>query len=159
MSRFCHYCSLLLLCCSFGSLCVRFLPPSKTACSSTPVLFSPPSPFCKNDGMHSTCHFMNFVCNLMFSLCISCFTHPFLQRFLSIFLKISFPPSLGSMIFKNALELFMAPGICKIGGKNVYFSFMCPLWKLCLPLCVLPHAFCMKFTRFRHAFVMILLQN
>ena len=101
MSRFCHYCSLLLLSCSFGSLCVRFLPPSKTACSSTPVLFSPPSPFCKNDGVHTTCKFMNFVCNLLFSLCISCFTHPFLQLFVT-FLKICFPPSLGSMIFKYA---------------------------------------------------------
>ena len=56
-------------------------------------------------------------------------------------------------------KLFMAPGICKIGGENVYFSFMCPLWRLCLPLCVLPHAFCMKLTCFRHPFVMILLQN
>ena len=84
-SRFCHYCSLLLLCCSFGSLCVRFFPPSKTAWGSTPVLFSPPSPFCKNDGMHSTCHFMNFVCNFVFSLCISCFTHNFLQFFVILF--------------------------------------------------------------------------
>ena len=87
MSRFCHYCLLLLLCCSFASLCVRFLPPSKTACSSTPVLFSPPSPFCKNDGMHSTCHFMNFVCNLLSSLCISCFTHPLLQLVCPFFWK------------------------------------------------------------------------
>ena len=100
MSRFCHYCSLLLLCCSFGSLCVRFLPPSKTACSSTPVLFSPPSPFCKNDGMHSTCHFMNFVCNLLFSLCISCFTHHFLPLVCHLFWKISFSPSLGNLILK-----------------------------------------------------------
>ena len=92
MSRFCHYCSLLLLCCSFGSLCVRFLPPSKTACSSTPVLFSPPSPFCKNDGMHSTCHFMNFVCNSLFSLCISCFTHSFLPHVHPFFLKFASRP-------------------------------------------------------------------
>ena len=47
MSRCCHYCSLLLLSCSFGSLCVRFLPPSKTACSSTPVLFRLQAPFAK----------------------------------------------------------------------------------------------------------------
>ena len=91
-SRFCHYCSLLLFSCSFGSLCVRFLPPSKTACSSTPVLFSPPSPFCKNDGMHSTCHFMNFVCNLLFSLCISCFTHHFLQLVRRFFWKFASRP-------------------------------------------------------------------
>ena len=37
--RCCHCCLLLLLCCPFGSLCVRFLPPSETACGSTPVLF------------------------------------------------------------------------------------------------------------------------
>ena len=100
MSRFCHYCSLLLLCCSFGSLCVRFLPPSKTACSSTPVLFSPPSPFCKNDGMHSTCHFMNFVCNLLFSLCISCFTHPFLQFHCHLFWKFASRPRWGAWFSK-----------------------------------------------------------
>ena len=100
--RGCHCCLLLLLCCPFGSLCVRFLPPSKTACSSTPVLFSPPSPFCKNDGMHSTCNFMNFVCSLLLSLCISCFTHPFLHLVCRVSLKMCFPPSLGSMIFKNA---------------------------------------------------------
>ena len=100
MSRFCHYCSLLLLCCSFGSLCVRFLPPSKTACGSTPVLFSPPSPFCKNDGMHSTCNFMNFVCNLLFSLCISCFTHPFLQLFCHFFWKFASRPRWGAWFSK-----------------------------------------------------------
>ena len=100
MSRFCHYCSLLLLSCSFGSLCVRFLPPSKTACSSTPVLFSPPSPFCKNDGMHSTCHFMNFVCNLLFSLCISCFTHHFLQLFRRFFWKFASRPRWGAWFSK-----------------------------------------------------------
>ena len=105
---------------------------------------------------------------------------PVSSTFLSFFLKICFPPSLGSMILKIALilnhaktsfsgppiaritpilELFMAPGICKIGGKNVYFSFMCPLWKLCLPLCVLPHAFWMKFSHFRLAFAVILRKN
>ena len=63
---------------------------------------------------------------------------PLSSNFMSLFLKICFPPSLGSMIFKNAwmqnhaknsflgppiaritpiLELFMAPEICKIGGK------------------------------------------
>ena len=29
---------------------------------------------CKTDGMHSTFNFVNFVCNLLFSLCLSCFT-------------------------------------------------------------------------------------
>ena len=87
MNRFCHYCSLLLLCCSFGSLCVRFLPPSETACGSTPVLFSPPSPVCKKDSMHSTCNFVNFVCNLLFSLCFLCFTHPFLLIWCHFFWK------------------------------------------------------------------------
>ena len=84
---FCHYCLLLLLCCSFGSLCVYLLPPSKTACSSTPVLFLRPSPFCKNDGMYSTCKFINFVCNLLFSLRISCFSHAFLPLFCHFFWK------------------------------------------------------------------------
>ena len=101
MSRFCHHCSLLLLCCSFGSLCVRFSPPSKTAWGSTPVLFSPPSPFCKNDGMHSTCIFMNVVCNFVLFMHFMLYT-PLSSTFLSLFLKICFPPSLGSMIFENA---------------------------------------------------------
>ena len=145
MSRFCHYCSLLLLCCSFGSLCVRFLPPSKTACSSTPVLFSPPSPFCKNDGMHSTCHFMNFVCNLLFSLCISCF-HTLFFHFFVIFSENLFPAIAGEYDFENRInaksrqkellrpstritsivKLFMAPGLSKIGG-NICISH---LWAL-----------------------------
>ena len=117
--RFCHYCLLLLLCCSFGSLCVRFLPPSKTACSSTPALFSPPSPFCKKDGMHTTCKFMNFVCNLLFLSAFHALHTPFFH-FLSLFLKISFPPSLGSMILKVALKQdhakksFSGPPIARI---------------------------------------------
>ena len=40
--------------------------------------------------------------------------------------------------------------------RKMYFLFMDPLWRLCLPLCVLPHAFCMTlFTIpqcFRHHF-------
>ena len=50
-------------------------------------------------------------------------------------------------------------GICKIGWKNTYFLLMGPLWKLCLPLCVLPHAFWMTFSHFRNASVSILLKN
>ena len=49
----CKCCLLLSLCCSFGSLFVRSLPPLKTACGSTPVQRSHPSPVCKNDGMRS----------------------------------------------------------------------------------------------------------
>mgnify|MGYP003303640683 CR=1 FL=1 len=100
MSGMFHYCSLLLLWCSFGLLCVRFLPPSKTACGSTPVLFSPPSPFCKNDSMHTTCNFMNFVCNLLFSLCISCSTHNFLQLVCRFFWKFASRPRWGAWFSK-----------------------------------------------------------
>ena len=77
---------------------------------------------------------------------------PFSSKCLSFFLKICFPPSLGSMILKAAevnnhakksfsgppvarnnpiMGLFMAPRICKIDWKNVYFLFMDLLWKLC----------------------------
>ena len=104
---------------------------------------------------------------------------PLSSNVVSLFLKNSFPPSLGSMILKTASRenharksvpalpshglhpfggLFIAPGICKIAGKNVYFLFMDPLWKLCLPFCVLPHAFCTTFSYFRN-FVIILLKN
>ena len=86
---FCHFCLLLLLCCSFGSLCARSMPPSKTACSSTPVQLSPPSPVCKNDGMHSTCNFVNLVCDLLISFSSYC---P------SFCLKDCFPPSLGAWL-------------------------------------------------------------
>ena len=180
MSRFCHYCSLLLLCCSFASLCVRFLPPSKTACSSTPVLFSPPSPFCKNDGMHSTCHFMNFVCNVLFSLCISCFTHPFLQLVRHFFLENLLPAFVGEHDFQKCMNVkscqkqLLSPsnrtdytylgavyGTWNLQNRweKVYFLLMDPLWKLCLPLCVLPHAFLMTFSHIRHAFVIIFAEN
>ena len=170
---------LLSLRCSSASLFVRFMSPSKTACGSTPVQFSPPSPVCKNDCMHSTCNFGNLVCNLLSSLCLYCFTHPFLVIVFH-FLKKCFPPSLGSMILNIALMqnhtkksfsgppiarittilgLFMAPGICKIDWENVYFLLMYSLWKLRLPLCVLSPAFWMTFSHFRAAFVIILLKN
>ena len=42
---------------------------------------------------------------------------------------------------------------------NVYFLFMDPFWKRCLPLCVVPHAFYMTFLHFRNAFVIILVKN
>ena len=156
-----------MLCCSFGSLCVRFLPPSKTACSSTPVLFSPPSPFCKNDGMHSTCHFMNFVCNVLFSLCISCFTHPFLH----LFGEHDFQKC---MNVKSCQKQLLSPsnrtdytyfgavyGTWNLQNRweKIYFLLMEPLWKLCLPLCNLPHAFWMTFSHFRLAFAIILRKN
>ena len=106
--------------------------------------------------------------------------HTLFFNFLLIFCKKCFPPSLRSMILKTAfmqnhakksfsgtpiaritliLGLFVAPGICKIDGKNVYFLFMDPLWKLPLPLCVLSHAFWMTFSHFRDAFVIILSKN
>ena len=73
---------------------------------------------------------------------------PHSSNFVSLFLKNSFPPSLGSMILKTALRqnharksfpgppfariahilgLFIAPGICKIAGK-VCISFLCTLF-------------------------------
>ena len=120
------------------------------------------------------------------SYAICCFLYafhalhtPFFQCCVTFF-ENSFPPSLGSMILKTALRqnharksfpgppfaritpilgLFIAPGICKIAGKSVYFLFMHPLWRLCLPCCVLPHVFCTTFSHFRNAFVIILLKN
>ena len=101
---FCHFCLLLLLCCSFGSLCVRFFPPSKTACGCSPVLFSPPRPACKNEGMHIACNFLNFICNLLVSLCISCFTHPFLPRFFDFFENM-LPALVGEHDFENCINV------------------------------------------------------
>ena len=156
-----------------------FLFPSKAACGCSPVPFSPPSPACKNDGMHIACNFVSFVCNLLFSFCFSCFTHPFLPL-LCLFFENLLPAIVGEHDFENCINvksmpktllrtsdrtntlnlgLFMAPGICKIYGKNVYFSLMGPLWKLCLPLCVLPYASRMSILYFRRAFVIILLQS
>ena len=148
IARICDFCLLLSLRCSSASLFVRFMSPSKTACGSTPVQFSPPSPVCKNDCMHSTCNFGNLVCNLLSSLCLYCFTHPFLVMVFHFCLKKCFPPSLGSMILNIALMqnhtkksfsgppiarittilgLFMAPGICKSDGEMCIFS-LCTLF-------------------------------
>ena len=85
MINFCKFCLLLSLCCSFASLCARSLPPSKTACGSTPVQFSPPSPVCENDCLHNNCNFVNALRNLLFSFCFSCFTIPFLWNLCHFF--------------------------------------------------------------------------
>ena len=104
MINFCKCCLLLSLCCSFASLCARSLSPSKTACGSTPVLFSPPSPVCRNDCLHNNCNFVNVVCDLLFSFCLSCFTAPFLSNFCHVFCKICSPPTVGSTFLKNSCK-------------------------------------------------------
>ena len=54
--------------------------------------------------MHSTCHFMNFVCNLLFSLCISCFTHHFLQLYVICFEKL-LPALVGEHDFQKCMNV------------------------------------------------------
>ena len=93
MINFCKFCLLLSLCCSFASLCARSVSPSKTACGSTPLQFSPPSPVCENDCLHknSTCY------------CLSAFRALqtlFFQKFV-IFCKICSPLSVGSTFWKT----------------------------------------------------------
>ena len=155
------------------------MSPSKTACGSTPVQFSPPSPVCKNDCMHSTCNFGNLVCNLLSSLCLYCFTHPFLVMVFHFFEKM-LPALAGEHDFEHCINaksyekdllrpsnrtdynhsgaVYGTWNLQKRWG-NVYFLLMYSLWKLRLPLCVLSPAFWMTFSHFRAAFVIILLKN
>ena len=42
---------------------------------------------------------VNFMCHLLFHLCLYCSTHPFFKNFTD-FLKMCSPPSVGSMIFE-----------------------------------------------------------
>ena len=125
-------------------------------------------------------NFVDFLCDLLFSLCLLCLTQPVLPFFHYLFWKNCFPPSLGSKILQTALSknhaknyfsgppiaritpnlgLVIAPGTCKIDAKSMYNLSMYPLWKLCLPSCVLPHAFWMTISYSRHAVVLILLKN
>ena len=89
--------------------------------------------------------------------CFLCAFHApstFFYKKSSYFLKICSPPSVGSIILKAAqkqthgkyvswalqlclyapfLHHLLQAEICKIHWKNVYFSFMAPFRKLCLP--------------------------
>ena len=64
-------------------------------------IFRPQSPVSKNECMHRCNNFVNFVYDLLFSLCLPCFEHLF-YKISSNFLKICSPPSVGSMILKAA---------------------------------------------------------
>ena len=99
ISRACCFWLLLLLCCSFGSLCVRSLSPSETACGSIPVLFSPLGPAYKNDCMHSACNFVKF---------FSCFTHTFLLNLRNLFWK-QLPAFIGKHDSENCIKTKSCP--------------------------------------------------
>ena len=96
----CHFCSLLSLRCSFGSLCVRSVPPSKTAWASSLVHFSPPSPVCKNDRMHITCIFVEFRMRSALFLAPLMLYTPFSCKCSSFVWKSASRPRCGTWIWK-----------------------------------------------------------
>ena len=84
--------------------------------------FSLQGPVSKNECMHHTGNFVNFVYDLLFSLCLPCSEHPFLQNILSFFEKV-------------------LPALC---GKHDFESgTKAKSWKICLlgppvgPICTL----------------------
>ena len=48
--------------------------------AAVPCIFRPQSPVSKNECMHRCNNFVNFVYDLLFSLCLPCFEHFFLQN-------------------------------------------------------------------------------
>ena len=48
--------------------------------AAVPCIFRPRSPVSKNECMHRCNNFVNFVYDLLFSLCLPCFEHVFLQK-------------------------------------------------------------------------------
>ena len=50
--------------------------------AAVPCIFRPQSPVSKNECMHRCNNFVNFVYDLLFSLCLPCFEHRFLQMFI-----------------------------------------------------------------------------
>ena len=48
--------------------------------AAVPCIFRPQSPVNKNECMHRCNNFVNFVYDLLFSLCLPCFEHLFLQN-------------------------------------------------------------------------------
>ena len=50
--------------------------------AAVPCIFRPQSPVSKNECMHRCNNFVNFVYDLLLSLCLPCFEHPFLQNVL-----------------------------------------------------------------------------
>ena len=72
----CRICSLLPLRCSFGSLFVRSMPPSKTACGSTFVHVSPPRPRQQKQLYASHLQFCEFrMLSAIFDVSLMLYTH------------------------------------------------------------------------------------
>ena len=103
MINFCKYCLLLSLCCSFASLCARSWSPSQTACGSTPVLFSPPSPVFENDCLQKIAIFGMSCAICYFLSAFHALQRLFYQTFVN-FCKICSPPSVGSTFLKDTCK-------------------------------------------------------
>ena len=90
--------------------------------AAVPCIFRPQSPVSKNECMHRCNNFVNFVYDLLFSLCLPCFEHLFLQK--------------NILFTKNMLPA--------LGGKHDFESgTKAKSWKMCLlsppimPVCTL----------------------
>ena len=66
-------------------------------------IFRPQSPVSENECMHRCNNFVNFVYDLLFSLCLPCFEHPFLQIFL-IFSENMLPAFGGKHDFESGTK-------------------------------------------------------
>ena len=90
--------------------------------AAVPCIFRPQSPVSKNECMHRCNNFVNFVYDLLFSLCLPCFEHFFLQ----------------------SIILFSENMLPALGGKHDFESgTKAKSWKMCLlgppimPVCTL----------------------
>ena len=90
--------------------------------AAVPCIFRPQSPVSKNECMHRCNNFVNFVYDLLFSLCLPCFEHLFLQNII----------------------LFSENMLPALGGKHDFESgTKSKSWKICLlglpimPVCTL----------------------
>ena len=102
--------------------------------AAVPCIFRPQSPVSKNECMHRCNNFVNFVYDLLFSLCLPCFEHLFLQNI--ILFSENMLPALGG---KHDFE----------SGTNVKSWKMCLLGPPVMPVCTLfaPHYCNLKFAK------------
>ena len=69
--------------------------------AAVPCIFRPQSPVSKNECMHRCNNFVNFVYDLLFSLCLPCFEHLFLEKYHLIFWKYAPRPRWEAWFWKR----------------------------------------------------------
>ena len=69
--------------------------------AAVPCIFRPQSPVSKNECMHRCNNFVNFVYDLLFSLCLPCFEHLFFTKYHPIFWKYAPRPRWEAWFWKR----------------------------------------------------------